>query len=228
MRAVHALLSICNGPIPRITPSWLGHGREAAVKTMLTAVRRGYDTLVAEVLAQISINEADEELERTITQLLAPRIRRHLSGNEPYDIQHGPYEFATRLPAPVQPPQYDLAFVLHQDPRVMWPLEAKLLRSDGTIASYVRDVQDEFLTGRYAPYTNSGAMLGYLLRGSPEKAFGNIERAMACQLQLHPTFGIRYHRISDHFRNLTQADFVSGPFRCHHLIMGMAPSRTDQ
>ena len=110
----------------------------------------------------------------------------------------------------------------------MWPLEAKLLRSDGTIAAYVRDVQNEFLTGRYAPYTHSGAMLGYLLRGSPEKAFDNIEQAMACQLQRHPTFDIRHHRISDHFRNLTQADFASGPFQCHHLIMEMASSQADQ
>lgn len=194
---------------------------EAAVETMLTAVWRGYDTLMAEFFAQIDINEADGELERAITQLLELCIRRHLSGSEPYDVQHGPYEFATRLPAPAQPPQYDIAFVLHQDPKVMWPLEAKILRSDGTVAAYVRDVQHEFLTGRYAPYAHSGAMLGYLLRGSPEKTFGNIERAMACQLPRHPTFGIRHHRISDHFRNLTRADFVSGPFQCHHLIMEM-------
>lgn len=191
---------------------------EDAVERMLKTVWRGYDDLVVEVLAQINIAEADEELERTITQLLETRIRRHLSGNEPYDIQHGPYEYATRKPAPAQPPQYDIAFVLHQNPKVMWPLEAKVLRRDGTIAAYVQDVQSEFLTGRYAPYANSGAMLGYLLRGSPAKAFENISGSLACHLRSLPSFSTRHHRISDHFRKI-EPDFISGLFQCHHLIM---------
>lgn len=190
-----------------------------AVERMLTAVWRGYDALVVEVLATIDMTKADEELERAITQLLEPCVRRQLSGDEPYYVQHGPYEYATRRPAPAQSPQYDLAFVLHQNPRIMWPLEAKLLRSDGTVAAYVQDLHNEFLTGRYAPYASSSAMLGYLLRGSPGKVFDNIETALACQLQPHPAFSTRHHRISDHSRNLTQADFVSGPFQCHHLIL---------
>ena len=193
-----------------------------AVERMLEAVWHGYDVLVVEVLATIDIAQADAELERTITQLLEPRIRRQLSGDEPYDVQHGPYEFATRQPAPAQPPQYDLAFVLHQNPRVMWPLEAKLLRSDDRVAAYVQDIHNEFLTGRYAPYASSSAMLGYLLRGSPAKVFDNIEAAIACRLQPHPAFSTRHHRISEHSRNLAKAEFVSGLFQCHHLILEMA------
>ena len=99
----------------------------------------------------------------------------HKTFSESLYIQHGPYENATRLPAPAQPPQYDLAFVLYQDRKIMWPLEAKLLRSDATVAAYVHDIQNEFLTGRYAPYANRSAMLGYLLRGSPAKVFAKIE-----------------------------------------------------
>ena len=193
-----------------------------AVARILAAVWRGYDVLVVDVLATIDITQADEELERSITQLLEPRIRRQLSGDEPYDVQHGPYEYATRKPAPAQLPQYDLAFVLHQNPKIMWPLEAKLLRSDGTVAAYVQDIHNEFLTGRYAPYASSSAMLGYLLRGSPAKVFDNIEVALACRLQQHPAFSTRHHRISEHSRNLTQTNFVSGLFQCHHLILEMA------
>jgi hypothetical protein len=189
---------------------------------MLAAVWRGYDVLVVEVLAKIDIAKADEELERNITQLLEPCIRRQLSGDEPYYVQHGPYENATRQPAPAQPPQYDLAFVLYQNPKVMWPLEAKVLRSDGRVTQYVDDIRNEFLTGRYAPYANSSAMLGYLLQGSPAKVFANIEAAIACQLQSHPTFSTRHHRTSNHSRNLERADFVSGLFQCHHLILEMA------
>jgi hypothetical protein len=194
---------------------------EDTVNRMLTAVWCGYDTFCAEILDQINIAEADEERERAVTQALERCIRRHLSGNEPYTIQHGSYEYATRQPAPAQPPQYDAAFVFYQNQRLMWPLEAKFLRSDGAVADYIRDVQDEFLTGRYAPYANSGAMLGYLLSGSPATAFSNIEQALHCQLLSHPVFSTRQHRTSDHSRNLAQAEFMSGPFRCHHLIMEM-------
>ena len=188
---------------------------------MLAAVWCGYDILVEEVLTQIDVTDAEEELERSVTQLLESRIRQQLSGDEPYDLQHGPYEFATRRPAPAQPPQYDIAFILHQDPKVMWPLEAKVLRSDGATADYIRDVRCEFLTGRYAPYASSGAMLGYLLRGSPEKVFDKIEKALGCHLQSHPAFNTRHHRFSNHSRNLTQENFVSGLFQCHHLILEM-------
>jgi hypothetical protein len=192
---------------------------EDAIERMLTAVWYGYDTFVVEVLAQIDITQADEELERAITQLLAPRIRRHLSGNEPYHIQHGSYEFATRLTAPAQPPVYDIAFVLYRDEKVMWPLEAKILRSDGAVAEYVKDVRRNFLTGRYAPYSTSGAMVGYLLHGSPERVFVNLEGSLACQLKPHLTFIRRHHRISDHRRHLQLTGCASSPFQCHHLIM---------
>jgi hypothetical protein len=107
----------------------------------------------------------------------------------------------------------------------MWPLEAKVLRSDGAIADYVRDVKEQFLTGRYAPYVNGGAMLGYMIRSSPVKAFDNIEKSLTCQLQLHSAFNNRHHRVSNHFRNLARADFISGPFQCHYLIMEMVQSK---
>jgi hypothetical protein len=44
---------------------------EDAVTKMLTVVWRGYDSLVAEFLAHIDMTEVDEEIERSITQLLA-------------------------------------------------------------------------------------------------------------------------------------------------------------
>ncbi len=200
----------------RLAQGWL----DDAVEQMLQAVWGGYDALV-DLLHHIDMTEPEDELERAITQLLEPCIRQRLSGDEPYDIQHGPYEFATRQPAPAQPPQYDMAFVLHQNRKVMWPLEAKVLPNDNTIAEYVKAVKNEFLTGRYAPYTSSAAMLGYLLRGSPARAFGKIEVALACTLRPLGTFSTRSHRISDHSRKLTQLGFVSGPFQCHHLIVVM-------
>jgi hypothetical protein len=99
---------------------------EDAVNRMLSAVWSGYDTLATEVLAQIDVTKANEELERSITQLLEPCIRQHLSGNEPYGIQHERYEFATRQSGRARSPQYDIAFFLYQNPSIMWPLEAQV------------------------------------------------------------------------------------------------------
>ena len=195
----------------------------AVFEGMLTAVWNGYDDLAASILERIDINEADDEIERTITQILEPCIRRHLSGDEPYYAQHGPYEPATRRPAPAQPPQYDIAFVLIRNPKVMWPLEAKVLRSDGQVALYVRDIQQEFLTGRYAPRVNGGAMLGYLLQGTPATAFHNISRRLSCPLLPLPKFHTDRHRVSVHYRSLANPDFLSGNFRCHHMLMRMYP-----
>ena len=190
-----------------------------AFGTMLGLVWKGYNELFDNVLRQMDINQADDELERSITQILEPRIQKFLSGNEPWYIQHGPYEYATRKPSPAQPPQYDIAFVLRTNPKIMWPLEAKVLRTDGAVASYVQDIQQEFVTGRYAPYVKCGAMLGYLLRGSPDVVFRHLSSRLGCCLRPLPEFDRKWHQVSVHYRALANPEFLSGPFLCHHLIM---------
>ena len=190
-----------------------------ALEIMMSASWKGYEDLVNEWLGGVDRAQADEELERTISQLLEPCIRRHLSGEEPYIVQHGCYEFATRKPAPAQPPQYDIAFVLTENRKVMWPMEAKVLRTDRAVARYVRDVREEFLKGRYAPFVNGGAMLGYLLSGLSTRALDNIEHALECSLERFRHFDQNLHRVSLHIRELEKKEFVSGSFRCHHLIM---------
>jgi len=117
---------------------------------LLAFVWQGYDLLLAELPAGTD----PKDLERSITQSLELRIRRAMSGDEPFDIQHGPYERETMMPPPSQPPQYDLAFVLRANERIMWPLEAKVLEADrkGAVRQYIKDVKNEFLTCRYARF----------------------------------------------------------------------------
>lgn len=194
---------------------------EDAVEVMLAATWSGYRDLSRELVGKIDKGLIEEELERTISQLLEPYIRRHLSGDEPYVVQHGCYEFATRMAPPAQPPQYDIAFVLVGNRKVMWPLEAKMLKTEKSIARYTRDVEKEFLTGRYVPYVKGGAMLGYLFSGSSINVLYNIERALACSLEQFRSFDPSEHRVSSHVRNLKNPDFASGQFHCHHLIMAI-------
>lgn len=193
-----------------------------AIDLMLEKVWQGYQLLVDDFLSRIDITLADEELERTITQTLEPHVRDCLSGDETYDVQHGRFEPETRAPAPAQPPEYDIAFFLKSNGRIMWPLEAKVMRSPASVAPYVNDIKNEFLTGRYAPFSCSAAMLGYLLTGNASDTPGNIGKRLGATLHPHPTLHPRYeHQISGHYRSLSNAAWASGGFECHHLIMPM-------
>lgn len=198
-----------------VAVSW----NQKASTIMLEFVWRGYERLCTDVLCQIDVALAEEQLERSITQFLAPKIRDCMTGYEPFHIEQGVYEFETRVSASAQPPLYDLAFVLRSNPRIMWPLEAKVLRTDGDVGRYVNEINSNFLTCRYAPFSREGAMLGYLLAGVPENVFDNIENNLPCSLDNHPDFGSYDHKTSDHIRSVPVGKTYPANFRCHHLIM---------
>jgi len=201
--------------------------RADASQLLLEFIWAGCDLLRGDVLSLIDTAQAEEDIERNLTQLLVPRVRARMSGFEPFDFEHGPYEDESRRPPPAQPPQYDMAFVLKQNPRVMWPVEAKVLWTDRSVAAYVADVKNEFLTCRYAPFSSEGGMLGYLFSGDPNEALANIGRTLGCSLADHPHFSRRKHKTSDHVRSVPKGKSYPRSFRCHHLVLEMqvtAPS----
>lgn len=161
------------------------------------------------------------DLERSITQLLTAAIDDVVPGEAPYYVQHSPFERETMLPAPAQPPAYDLAFVLRADPRVMWPAEAKILNSPRALADYLADIRDQFLTCRYAPFVASGTMLGYLLDGSEQETLTNIAARLGIEFEdVAPDSVARSHRSSVHDRIVPTGKSYPTPFRCHHIIFG--------
>jgi hypothetical protein len=199
------------------------HYAADGLKLMLHAVWKGYDCLVASFLPKVDIKNAEEEIERSITMVLERCIDTQLSGLEPFYVQHGPYENETRAPAPAQPPQYDIAFVLNSNRRVMWPMEAKVMHMPKDVALYVKAIIAEFLTGRYAPFSRSAAMIGYLLSGPAEDAIPRIEKKLGEKLHTYPQCNPPYsHHISEHFRELRNPNHAGGPFQCHHMIMPMS------
>ena len=159
------------------------------------------------------------DLERSITQSLEPRIRKVMTGDEPFFIQHGPYERETMQPPPAQPPQYGLAFVFRAKETVMWPIEAKVLETSGRVAHYVHDIEHEFLTCRYALFSDSGAMLGYLLCGDHNDAFNAIERRLGRTLHVVPEHIGRASRCSRHDRTVPNQKPYPSTFDCYHLIL---------
>jgi hypothetical protein len=201
----------------------LSHWATDASLLMLQFVWRGHDYLKEDVLDRIDARQSDEDLERSVTQLLEPRIRRAMTGDEPFEIQHGSYEHETRQPPPAQPPQYDLAFVLRANPRIMWPLEAKLIRSDGDVGRYASELRDNFLTCRYAPFSRGGAMMGYVLCSAISAVFENISKTVPCKLFRVNRFSARPHRRSSHLRKVPAGKRYVRRFRCHHLLLALVP-----
>jgi hypothetical protein len=159
------------------------------------------------------------DLERSITQLLEPRVQSSMTGFEPFYIQHGSFERETMLPPPAQPPEYDLAFILRANERIMWPIEAKVLETPNAVASYVSDVTEQFLTCRYAPFSSSGAMLGYLLKGSADDAFVTIAQKPSCALDPVPEHAETKSRVSNHSRKVPAGKAYPAAFSCYHLIL---------
>ena len=193
-----------------------------AVTRLLGFVWRACDLLREEVLSQIDYTQADRDLERSITQYLEPRIRKVMPGDSPFYVQHGPHEFETAKEPPAQAPLPDIAFVLWVNERITWPLEAKTLRTDGAVGPYVRELQDNLLSCRYAPFSSEGGMLGYLVAGDPASAFNNIAAKIPCELRAPPDFPARDHRISDHMRSTPPGKAYPSNFRCHHMILRLA------
>lgn len=207
----------------RLAASW----NKDASDRLLSIVWDAYDMFMREAGGNIEWGLVDEEIERQISQLLELCIHRVMNGFEPFQSQHGSYEYETRLEAPAQPPQYDIAFIWIANPRLMWPLEAKALRTDRSVSEYVKDFKNNFLTCRYAPFSSEGAMLGYLRKGKGSVVIREIGKRICCEIREHPAFTTRDHGVSDHIRSVPPNRSWAVNFRCHHLVMQLRPVPTD-
>jgi hypothetical protein len=144
-----------------------------------------------------------------------------------FDIQHEVYEIESSQSAQAQPPQYDIAFILTANERIIFPLEAKVLKSDSAVGEYIKEIKDNFITCRYAPFSSQGGMLGYLFSGDSNKAFTNIATKVPCTLNDHPDFPTRDHKTSDHQRVVPPGKSYPAEFRCHHLLLKIIATATN-
>lgn len=200
-------------------PDTLAAWSRDAIRKLLTLVWSSCDLYRSEGLAGTDLTVADEQLERDITQDIALRLSDLVTHMEPFRVQHERYELMSPLRKRPRPPQCDIAFVWRADDRIMWPVEAKILRNPNNVADYLTEIKDNYLTCRKAPLSPAGAMLGYLLSGSPEQAFRNISSGLKCSLQDEPSFSGRNHKTSEHERSAGSCKNSPRKFRCHHLLM---------
>lgn len=202
---------------------------------LLTIVWEAYEVLVHEVCAKIDDwDESFDDLERQLTEELSDRIQDRLQadgGFLPVSFRHGPFEREGRKRAPAQPRQYDLGFAYHADRRVLWPLEAKVVKGDAdtvrNVGDYVDTVTGRFLSCAYAPFSPSGAMLAYLKKGNATAVLDNIGRRLECEMESYPAFATRPHRTSRHDRGVPAGKEYPSSFRCHHLVLELCVGDTN-
>jgi len=197
-----------------------------AISILIRLVWEGYDLLVSKFLSQINFDGNEEQLERSVTQALVVKIHQVKTGDEPFSVLQEVYEIESYQM--LRPPQYDIAFILYENDRIIWPLEAKVLKTDGEVGDYIKEINENFITCRYAPFSSQGGMLGYLFSGDSNKAFTNIATKVPCTLNDHPDFLTRDHKTSDHQRVVPPGKSYPAEFRCHHLLLKIiAPAPTD-
>jgi hypothetical protein len=89
---------------------------------MLDAVWKAYDDLHGSSWPGVQWHESFDDLERSLTEQFAEAIRRNMDSNMPVYAEHKPAERESRSAPPAAPPEYDIAFKLRSDCRIMWPL----------------------------------------------------------------------------------------------------------
>lgn len=206
-----------NYPVPEDFVVMARRWRPDAIEIMLGYVWQGFDTLLDE--ENFDLRKAEESLERDISFLVCLKIKDAMDGKPPYCLAHSPPENEMRASAQAAPPTPDLGFVWIHNPRAIFPLEAKILPTDRKIAEYVKEIKENFLTGRYASFSSEAAMLGYLLKGRAESAFENISSRLNCTLKRYPPYQERNHRFSMHKRNENVTISSRKDFMCHHMII---------
>jgi hypothetical protein len=190
---------------------------------LLRLVWDGFDRFRRDSFDRELISREDERKEESLNYLLALSIDRCKDRFAPFSVISEVPEQTARKGGQGQSPHPDIGFCAYDNPRAVWPLEAKVLKSEDDVIAYCSEVTTNFLTGRYATFSNEGAMLGYLLTGQPTETFFSIGKLLCCRLADHKTIRNRPHKVSSHMRQNLPDRRSPVEFLCHHLIFEMGP-----
>lgn len=185
---------------------------------------RAFDSLRTNILSRIDLTQPLEQVERDLASHHFREIqllwKTETDGYSAFSPHHEWPEMATRSPAPAKPPAYDIAFVWADNPRVAWPIEAKVVQTPGTLAEYVADTK-KFTGGIASPFVSEGGQVAYLLTGATDEFFSNLSAGSSVALEEVAEFSARPHRMSLHPR-------ASAPdLRLHHMAMFCGCQKED-
>jgi hypothetical protein len=195
----------------------------SAATQMLDWVWRAFDEMRAGRTDNVDLSKPLEQLERDLTELHFEGIQKvwaqDTRGFSSVSPGHEIPEFESRTSASAIPPAYDLGFVFRDNPRCIWPLEAKVVRSATALHKYLEDVREKFIAGIAAPFVGQAGMIGYLLAGSAAEVFAGLERQLSQSLTRAPAFTNRDHRTTFHLKRKSPFGRDVPDLLLHHLVM---------
>jgi hypothetical protein len=177
-----------------------------------------FERLEVARLANIDFTIPIEQLERALTQLHCIELQlvmaEQTDGYCSFVAIHECDEFEKLKTAKSKPPANDIGLVHRNHRRWIWPIEAKVVPTPGTLHEYLDDVE-KFIDGRAGPLVGEGGMIGYLLSGSTSDFFEELLKRIQ-PLKGVPGFSLDIHRASQHER-------ATAPrLRLHHMSMACA------
>jgi len=177
---------------------------------------RAFDALYSNVISDVDMTQPLDQLERDLTSKHFIEINRLFAAETDGFSSIVPHhEFPENESAPGgsgRPPASDISFVWYENQRVSWPIEAKVIRTAGTLADYLNDTV-KFESGIAAPLVGEGAQIAYLLTGTTDGFFDNLSARIPSLLRSLREFPNRAHRVSSHVR-------INIPdLKLHHMAM---------
>ena len=185
---------------------------------LMNLVWQAIDRMREADLEKVPMDGSDEAKEESLNFLLSLQIDKLKSGDEPFAVSHQPPEQNKRKTKNARSPVPDIGFVWHENPNCVWPIEGKMLRNPDDLGEYEKEINDNFLSGRYATFSCEGAMLGYLLSGDAAQTLKNVAKKIRKRLRAHPKLEERNHRISTHERSGVNKRKKEA-FFCHHMAI---------
>jgi hypothetical protein len=204
-----------------IADSWPKH----VVVEMLTLVWNAFDNLKASAnFKSLYFSKDYAQLERSLTDLHMSEVTllwKRGSGFESFIPQHEPWEFENLSGRSARPPSGDLGFVLRENRRLRWSVEAKVLKSSADISRYLGDL-NKYLEGKSSPLATQAALGGYVITGKLEDVFNALQIELNVVLRPSVEFSSRAHRTSEHLRDKSKLPPSTPPgFVCHHLLFSL-------
>jgi hypothetical protein len=206
-----------NSPLPEDFMNIAKLWHSDAERIIFESIWGGFDKLRED---GFPISGTDDQIEISISQAASFCIEDYIYSKSPKSklrVFTEPIETSNHK-IKRQPPRSDIGFrLIAGQYNSHFTLEAKIIWTDGAVSKYIKEVTDNFLTGRYSKYSSVGGMLGYLMSGTYNNTFTAISKALNCSLTQYEILPHRPHKISEHHRQLE--DNIDKIFTCHHLII---------
>ena len=116
-KITHSQLKYPNEVLPKVNDP--NHWSLKHTKDFLQLVWQGID-LFGEDFSALDLSKANLQIERSFCKNLELCIRRIMSGEEPFDVQHESWEDENANSQ--RPVQYDIAFVMRKPSRFSFPV----------------------------------------------------------------------------------------------------------